>query len=71
MYTLKNPELVQKAVLDIRTLKDMWNAAIAFQAQGVYDTDAMYQIFQAMNPKLTIQNIATVCSAGSSRLVFQ
>lgn len=62
MYTLKNPELVQKAVLDIRTLKDMWNAAIAFQAQGVYDTDAMYQIFQAMNPKLTIQNIATVCS---------
>ena len=62
MYTLKNPELAQASALDIRTIKDMWNAAIGLQAQGVFDTDAMYQIFQAMNPKLTMQNIATVCS---------
>ncbi|PRC92101.1 hypothetical protein [Solimicrobium silvestre] len=61
MYTLKRPADVAKA-LDIGTLKDMWNAAIAYQNQGVYDTDAMYSIYQAMNPKLTIQDIGNVFS---------
>ncbi|HTD06032.1 hypothetical protein [Undibacterium sp.] len=59
MYTLKKPIAV---ALDIRTLKDMWKAAILLQSQGNYDTDAMYAIYQDMNPKLTIQDIANVCS---------
>ena len=59
MYTLKKPINV---ALDIRTLKDMWKAAIQMQEQGVYDTDAMYSIYTNMNPKLTVQNISDVCS---------
>ena len=59
MYTLKKQIHVAR---DIRTLKDMWNAAIQMQAQGAYDTDAMYSIYTNMNPKLTVQNISDVCS---------
>lgn len=59
MYVLKEK---LEVTLDIRTLKDMWNAAIQFQSQGVYDTDAMYSIYTAMNPKLTVQDISDVFS---------
>lgn len=60
MYALKQkPE----TVLDtINNIKQMWDAAISFQKQGTFDTDAMYQIYQAMNPRLTFRDIANVFS---------
>ena len=47
---------------EIRTLQDMWNAAIEYFNAGDYDTDAMYAIYKRMNPKLGFQDIADVCS---------
>ena len=47
---------------EIRTIQDMWNAAIEYFIAGKYDTDAMSDISERMNPKLTYQDIANVCS---------
>ncbi len=46
----------------INTLQEMWNAAISYQQAGVFDTTAMYNIYQLMNPRLTYQDIANVFS---------
>jgi len=40
----------------------MWDATIAYQQAGEFDTTAMYNIYQRMNPKLTFQDIANVFS---------
>lgn len=47
---------------EIRNIQQMWDAAIALQKEGAYDTEAMYSIYKNMNPKLTFQDIANVCS---------
>lgn len=47
----------------IRTIQDMWDAAIQCFDDGDYDTDAIYLIYKNMNPKLTYQDIANVISA--------
>jgi hypothetical protein len=47
---------------EIRNIQDMWNAAIALQISGAYDTEAMYAIYKKMNPKLTYQDMANVFS---------
>lgn len=60
MYTLRKK--LEIRLDNIRTLKEMWDAAILCQSQGAYDTDAMYSIYTAMSPKLTVQDIANVFS---------
>lgn len=47
---------------EIRTIQDMWNATIDYFIAGEYDTDAMYDVYVRMNPKLTFQDIANVFS---------
>jgi hypothetical protein len=47
---------------EIRTVKQMWDTAIGLQKEGSYDTETMYAIYKNMNPKLTYQDIANVCS---------
>lgn len=47
---------------EIRTIQDLWNAAIDYFKAGDYDTDAMYKLYRRMNPKLGFQDIANVCS---------
>jgi hypothetical protein len=64
----KNSNHHDTAVMDaevsteIRTLQEMWNAAVEYFNAGQYDTDAMYAIYNRMNPKLGFQDIANVCS---------
>ena len=50
------------AIKPIRTLQELWDAAIACQAAGQFDTDAMYNVYQVMNPKLTYQDLANTFS---------
>lgn len=47
---------------EIRTIQQMWDKAIEMQSNGAFDTEAMYAIYKNMNPKLTYQDIANVCS---------
>lgn len=47
---------------EIRNIQQMWDAAIVLQKDGAYDTEAMYSIYKNMNPKMTFQDIANVCS---------
>lgn len=47
----------------IRTIQEMWDAAIQYFNAGDYDTDAIYAIYKSMSPKLTYQDIANVISA--------
>lgn len=47
---------------EIRTITDMWNAAVEHHTIGNYDTDAISDIKRRMNPKLTFQDIANVCA---------
>lgn len=47
---------------EIRTIKDLWDAAVEYFNAGEYDTDAMYKIYKRMNPKLGFQDIANACS---------
>ena len=60
-FELKHAKTL-KSSGEIRTIQDMWNAAIDYFNEGQYDTDAMYLIYKRMNPKLTYQDISDVCS---------
>lgn len=46
----------------INTIAQLWQATIDCQTQGMFDTDAMYAISQAMSAKLTYQDLANVFS---------
>ncbi len=48
---------------EIRNISELWEAAIAYYKAGDYDTDAMYQMYQRANPRITFQDIANVTSA--------
>jgi hypothetical protein len=58
-----NGKTASTAVGEIRTIQQMWDAAIQYFQDGEYDTDAIYLIYKSMNPKLTFQDIANVISA--------
>jgi hypothetical protein len=48
---------------EIRTVTQLWEAAIAYYEQGDFDTYAMRNIYKRMNPKITFQDIANVISS--------
>ena len=58
----KSPRVSQQSIGPIRTLKELWQAVISCQSQGLYDTDAMYDVYQAMSPRLTFQDLANTFS---------
>lgn len=66
MAELKS-ELIVKPLLEdnepINNIKDMWNAAIKHYKDGDFDTDAIYDIHDRMDARLTFQNIADVIGA--------
>ncbi|AKB17381.1 MULTISPECIES: hypothetical protein [unclassified Methanosarcina] len=47
----------------ICTVKQLWDAAIAHHKDGDFDTNAMTDIYQRVDPRLTYQDIANVISA--------
>ncbi len=47
---------------EIRTIQQMWDAAVAYFEEGYDDTSAIYELYTRMSPKMTFQNIADVCS---------
>jgi hypothetical protein len=55
--------LILENKIDIHNIQDMWNAAIAHQKNGDYDTTAMADIYRRMDPNLTMKDIANVFSA--------
>ena len=47
---------------EIRTITDLWNATIEYYKEGLYDTDAMYNVYRRSTPRITFQDIANVFS---------
>jgi hypothetical protein len=61
-FNQRDTGVLENETTEIRTIQQMWNAAIEYFHDGEYDTDAMYAIYKRMNPKLGYQDIANVCS---------
>ncbi len=46
----------------IHTLQQLWDASLDYKMKGFLDTDAMRKVYKALNPKLTLNDVAFVFS---------
>jgi hypothetical protein len=60
--TLAAPSPVSQTIKPIRNLQELWDAVIVCQTNEQFDTEAMYSVYQVMNPKLTYQDLANTFS---------
>ena len=60
ILTEKPSNKVNKSSSEIRTIAQMWEAAIEYYNDGKFDTEAMRAIYKRMNAKLSFQDIADV-----------